>query len=198
LKGGEGLYFIEVEGEITMKLLGISGTIVGSKTLVLVKNVLEEINKADPSIETELLDLKQYDLQFCDGRDPASYTGDTKKMIDLVSEADLLVIGTPVFQGSITGTLKNLFDLLPVDVLRNKPVGLVATGGTYQHYLVIETQLRPILGYFRAYVAPGYVYVQNESFNEKNEIADEDVQRRIENLTKEMISMKDTFEIKVK
>lgn len=174
-----------------MKLLGISGTIVGSKTLVVVNKVLEEVNQLDPTIETELLDLKKYDVQFCDGRDPSTYTGDTKQVIDAVSSADLLVIGTPVFQGSITGVLKNLFDLLPVDVLRHKMIGLVATGGTYQHYLVIENQLRPIMGYFRAFVAPGHIYAHNDHFNERNEIVDVDVLRRIQNLADEMVGMKD-------
>lgn len=173
-----------------MKLLGISGTIVGSKTSVVVSKVLEEINKLDPTVETELLDLKQVQVQFCDGRDPSTYTDDTKKVIDAVTSADLLIIGTPVFQGSITGVLKNLFDLLPVDVLRHKIVGLVATGGTYQHYLIIENQLKPIMGYFRAFVAPGYVYAHTDHFNENNEISDLDVLRRIELLAEEMVLMK--------
>ncbi|MBP1155356.1 MULTISPECIES: NAD(P)H-dependent oxidoreductase [unclassified Paenibacillus] len=172
-----------------MKLVGISGTIVGSKTVVVVNKVLEEINKLDSSIETELLDLKQVQLQFCDGRDPSTYTDDTKRVIDTVASADLLIIGTPVFQGSITGVLKNLFDLLPVDVLRHKVVGLIATGGTYQHYLIIENQLKPIIGYFRAYVAPGYVYAHSDHFNEHNEISDLEVLRRIELLAEEMVLM---------
>lgn len=174
-----------------MKLVGISGTIVGSKTLVVVNQVLEEINKRDASMKTELLDLKQFQLQFCDGRDPSTYTGDTKHVIDAIASADLLIIGTPVFQGSITGILKNVFDLLPVDALRHKIVGLVATGGTYQHYLIIENQLKPMIGYFRAFVAPGYVYAHTDHFNENNEISDVDVLRRIELMAEEMVLMKE-------
>jgi FMN reductase/FAD reductase [NAD(P)H] len=173
-----------------MKLLGISGTIVGSKTACVVNRVLNEVKRIDDSIETELLDMKQYNVQFCDGRNPLEYTGDTAKVIQKVTEADMLVIGTPIFQGSITGVLKNLFDLLPTTVLRNKVVGLVATGGTYQHFLVVENQLRPILSYFHAYVAPGFVYVHNGHFNEKNEILDMDIIRRIEDLAEEMVTMK--------
>lgn len=173
-----------------MKLLGISATIVGSKTAVIVNKVLNEIKRIDSSIQTELLDMKQYEVQFCDGRNPLEYEGDTAKVIQKVTDADMVVIGTPVFQGSITGVLKNLFDLLPTTVLRNKVVGLVATGGTYQHYLVIETQLRPIISYFHAYVAPGYVYVHNGQFNDKNEIFDMDILRRIEHLAEEMVKMK--------
>lgn len=172
-----------------MKLLGISGTITGSKTKVVVNQVLEEVKKNHPEIEVELFDLKQYDVQFCDGRDPSTYSGDTKTVIDLVLSADFYIIGTPIFQGSLTGVLKNLFDLIPPASLRNKIIGFVATGGTWQHFLVIENQLKPIAGYFRAFVAPSYVYVHNEHFNQTNEITDEDVLERISQLAQEVVFM---------
>jgi FAD reductase [NAD(P)H] len=172
-----------------MKLLGISGTIIGSKTLVVVEKVLEHVRRHDPEVQTELLDLKRYDVQFCDGRDPSTYTGDTKKVIDIVSDADCYIIGTPIFNGSLTAPLKNLIDLMPVSVLRNKVMGFAANGGTYQHYLVIENQLKPIAGYFRAYVAPNYVYTHNDHFNQYNEITDPDVLERIFQLAEEIVLM---------
>lgn len=172
-----------------MKLLGISGTITGSKTRVLVQQVLEEIKRNHPGVEVEFLDMKDYDVQFCDGRDPAAYTGDTKKVIDMVSSSDFYIMGTPIFQGSITGVLKNLFDLIPPQVFRNKVMGFVATGGTYQHYLVIENQLKPIAGYFRAFVTPGYVYAHNDHFNKQNELADPEVVERVKQLADEVVHM---------
>ncbi|MCM3726315.1 NAD(P)H-dependent oxidoreductase [Neobacillus cucumis] len=172
-----------------MKLLGISGTITGSKTKIVVEKVLEEVKKNHPEVEVELLDLKQFDIQFCDGRNPSTYTGDTRKVIDLVSSADFYIIGTPIFQGSITGALKNLFDLIPPKDFRNKVMGFVANGGTYQHYLVIENQLKPIASYFRAYVAPGFVYAHNDHFNSQNELVDQEVLERILALSEEVVLM---------
>ncbi|WP_017729143.1 NADPH-dependent FMN reductase [Halalkalibacterium ligniniphilum] len=172
-----------------MKLVGISGTVVGSKTKVLVEKVIEEVTKYDPKIEVELLDLKEYDVQFCDGRDPSAYTGDTKEVIEKVLSADCFVIGTPIFQASLSGALKNLFDLLPVDALRKKVIGFIANGGTFQHYLVVENQLKPIVSYFRAYVAPSTVYAHESHFNHKNEISDQDVLNRIGQLAEEVVFM---------
>lgn len=169
-----------------MKLVGISGTISGSKTLITVQAVLDEIKRNYPEVEVEveLLDLKQYDVRFCDGRDLAAYTGDTKTVINTVTSGDFFLIGTPIYQASLTGALKNLFDLVPVSAFQHKVMGFVATGGTYQHYLVIENQLKPIAGFFRAFAAPGYVYVHNDHFNEHNEIADKGVLDRIGNLAR--------------
>lgn len=172
-----------------MKLLGISGTITGSKTGIVVNKVLEEVRRTHPEVEVEYLDLKNYQLDFCDGRDPSEYTGDTRKVIDIISSADFYVFGTPIFNGSFTGVLKNLFDLVPVWVLRNKVMGFIATGGTYQHFLVVENQLKPIAGYLRAYVAPSYVYATDSHFNAKKEIVDQEVLDRIRVLAEEVVFM---------
>lgn len=172
-----------------MKLLGVSGTIIGAKTSIVVQKVLEEAKKYQPDLEVELLDLREYEVQFCDGRNPSDYNEDTKKVLEIIHSADFYIIGTPIFQGSLSGPLKNLFDLINPKDLRNKIMGFIATGGTYQHYLVIENQLKPIAGFFRAFVAPGYVYVNNDHFNRDNEIIDTDVLNRITSLASEVVFM---------
>ncbi|WP_068775981.1 NADPH-dependent FMN reductase [Paenibacillus sp. FJAT-26967] len=172
-----------------MKLVGISGTIIGAKTEIVVSSVLEQVKKHYPEIETELLDLKNFDVQFCDGRDPSQYTGDTRAAMDMIESGDFFLIGTPIYQASMSGVLKNLFDLIPVTALQQKVVGFVATGGTYQHYLVIENQLKPIAGFFRSFVAPSYVYAHDDHFNEFKELTDPDVLARIEKLAHELVFM---------
>lgn len=178
-----------------MKLLGISGTIVGAKPALLVNAVLDEVKKQDANIEIDLLDLREYNMQFSDGRKIEHYNQDTQDIIKKMLEADFFLIGTPIFNGSIPAPLKNLFDLLPPATFRNKVMGFVAVGGTYQHYLMIENQLKPIAGYLRAYTTPSYVYAHNNHFNKENEISDEELLERIENLAHELIFMQKRFGI---
>jgi FMN reductase/FAD reductase [NAD(P)H] len=172
-----------------MKLLGISGNMMGTKTSHVVEKVLEEVKKSHPNVEVELLDLKRYNMSICDGRGIDEYQDDTKAVVEKVNEADFYVIGTPIFQGSLSGALKNLFDFIDPKVLRNKVIGFIATGGTYQHYLVIENQLKPIAGYFRAFVAPSYVYAHTGHFSESNEIIDQEVLERIQLLAEEVVTL---------
>ncbi|MGN7285852.1 NADPH-dependent FMN reductase [Shouchella rhizosphaerae] len=172
-----------------MKLLGISGTIIGTKTEVVVSAILREIAEKYSEIDVKLMNLKDYDLDFCDGRDPSLYSGDTKKLIAEIEDADFFIIGTPIFQGSITGALKNVIDLVPTSAFKHKVMGFVATGGTFQHYLVVENQLKPIASYFRAFVAPGYVYAHDSHFDSKKNIIDEDVNARIKRLADEVVFM---------
>ena len=155
-----------------MKILGVSGTIVGSKTAIVIQKVLEQIKLNDPNLEVELLDLRSVQLDFCDGRPITDYPDDTKKVIEQLMAADGYVFGTPIFQGSFSGAFKNLIDLVPPAAFRHKVMGFVTTGGNHQHYLVAENQLKPLAGYLNGYVIPTTIFAHNSQFTNKNEIDD--------------------------
>ena len=165
-----------------MRLLGISGSpSAASKTLMAVEIAVEHAGSY-PEVSAEVLNLRDHDVVFSDGRDPATYEGDTRAVIDRVVAADALIVGTPMYRGGYTGRLKNLFDVLPNDALEGKPVGLVATGGTDHHYLAIEHELKPLIGFFRAYAVPGAVYANNGHFA-AGELVDDDLRDRLRRLS---------------
>ncbi|PLT33951.1 NADH-dependent FMN reductase [Bacillus sp. V5-8f] len=170
-----------------MKLVGISGALIGAKTAKIVEEVLNRAKEKNPSLETELIDLRDYQIEFVDGRPLESYNDDTKNVVEKILKADFFVIGTPVYQASITGALKNLFDHLPTTVFETKVVGFVSTAGSNHHSLVAENQLRPILSFFKALVASKNVFVSNDSFDRENEITNEDVDRRLSELAEELL-----------
>lgn len=172
-----------------MKIVGISGSIVGSKTKVTVEKVLTNITNSQPDADVELMDLKNYQLEFCDGRPYTDYVGDTALVLKKILSADAFIIGTPIFQASIPGALKNLFDLLPIDALSNKAVGIVSTAGSAKHHLVVEHQLKPILSYMKAMTLPQYVFIEEEYFNEKKEILDEQILSRLRKLADDVVHM---------
>lgn len=166
-----------------MKLVGVSGSpSTPSKTLLLVEAVVAQAGDADASV----INLRDRDVVLCDGRDPSGYDGDTRAVIDEVVAADALVVGTPMYRGGYTGRLKNLFDLLPNDALEGKPVGIVATGGSDHHFLAIEHELKPLVGFFRAYAVPGAVYAHDGHFA-GGELVDEGVRRRTAQLADTLV-----------
>lgn len=157
-----------------IRLLGVSGSPRSrSKTLLAVQTAVEHARTARPAVSAQALALADHDVQMCDGREPSLYAGDTRWVIDEVVGADALVVGAPMYRGTYTGLLKNLFDVLPNDALRGKPVGLVATGGTDHHYLAIEHGLKPVVGFFGGYVVPGSVYANNEHYAGETLAADD-------------------------
>ena len=97
-----------------MKILGVSaGPKQSSKTLIAVNAAIEYAKVQQSDVDVELINVCERDIQFCDARDPRTYTGDTKQLIDKIVEADALIFGTPIYRGTYTGILKNVFDLIP-------------------------------------------------------------------------------------
>ncbi|MGW2745088.1 CE1759 family FMN reductase [Streptomyces sp. NPDC001450] len=84
--------------------------------------------------------------------------------LDAVTEADGLIVVTPVFSASYSGLFKSFFDVLDKDALVGKPVLIAATGGTARHSLVLEHALRPLFAYLRAVAVPTAVYAASEDW----------------------------------
>ena len=175
-----------------MKIVALAGSIVGSKTKTAMVKVVELLNDQYPEHEVTLLDLAEYELVFSDGRNYFEYDGDTKFVTETIMAADALVIGTPTFQASIPATLKNIFDLLPVNAFRDKVVSTVVTAGTPKHYLMVEQQLKPILAYMKAHIVPTYVFIEEKDFLRK-EIINDDVLFRLERLVEDTVMVADAF-----
>ncbi|WP_340106513.1 NAD(P)H-dependent oxidoreductase [Rhodohalobacter sp. 8-1] len=172
-----------------MTILGISGSLsMQSKTELVIQKALEFASGQDESIHTDLITLSNSDLVFCDGRNPDSYTGDTRTALDKIADADALIVGSPIYRGTYSGAFKNLFDLIPNDALKGKVVGIIATGGSDHHYLSIEHQFKPLFGYFNAYTVPGGVYASNRHFTEGT-LTDEGVIIRLKNLAEETVRL---------
>lgn len=167
-----------------MKILLVDGTIIGRKTGAILEQVKMYIEDISPDMELEILNLSDFEHQFVDGRPLGEYNEDMKEMVRRFENADGYIIASPIFQGSIPGVLKNAFDMLHPRTMRYKPVSIVANGGTYQHHLVIENQLKPILDYFRCLVTPNYVYTHTSHFDETNSITNEDVHDRLRELAR--------------
>lgn len=171
-----------------MKIIGISGSIVGSKTALAVDLALKMISEKDSNIQTELVKLGDYQLVFSDGRDYRDYQGDTQTLIHKIMEANALIIGTPTYQASIPGALKNVFDLLPKEAFFEKTVGVIATAGSDKHYLMAENQLKPILNYMKATVVSKYVFV-NEAYFFNEQIINDDVTYRLRQLAEDVLNL---------
>lgn len=110
------------------------------------------------------LDLGVLSLGFADGRPVEQLSDDTPKLVRAVASADAVLLATPVYRGTLTGALKNALDLLPIEALQGKPVGIVAMGATLHHYLGAESHLRDILAWFGAITLPTGVYLSSADF----------------------------------
>jgi FMN reductase len=144
-------------------IVGVSGNIKRpSKTRALVETILGRISVSYgiAGVCYDLLDAPELGTSW----DFSDIKGHLAGVIAAIENADVLVVGSPVYKGSYTGLFKHLFDLVGYDRLAGTPVILTATGGGDRHALVVEHQLRPLFGFFAAHTMGTAIYVSDADF----------------------------------
>jgi FMN reductase len=126
----------------------------------------EAVRVVARDIDIEVMNLAETTIDICDGRPLEGYATATREAVDRIAAAAAVLIAAPVYRASYPGVLKNLLDIVPVGALQGKPVGIVAMGGSAHHYLGVDTQLRQVLGWFGALVAPTGVYLTGADFRD--------------------------------
>jgi FMN reductase len=70
---------------------------------------------------------------------------DIVQAVRQVTQAQVLLVATPIYKAAYSGLLKAFLDLLPQDALRDKTVLPLATGGSAAHLLALDYALKPVL-----------------------------------------------------
>jgi FMN reductase len=125
-----------------------------------------DMRGAARDVEVDIMNLAETAIEICDGRPLEGYGVATRDAVGRTAAAASVLLAAPVYRASFPGVLKNLLDITPVAALQGKPVGIVAMGGSPHHYLAVDAQLRQVLGWFGALVAPTGVYLTGADFAE--------------------------------
>ncbi len=137
------------ENRITV--VGICGSLrSGSHTHAAVKLALQAAQEA--GAQTLLIDLRDYQLGFCDGE--TSACADAVKLRQTVREAQGIILGTPEYHGSFSGVLKNAIDHLEGKDLNGKIIGLIGVSGGALGGVEALNGLRSIARSVHAWVIP--------------------------------------------
>ncbi len=145
-------------------IVGLAGSpSAPSRTRSLVQTAMERI-AAGTGAQTRLIDLADLvpDLGI---RSRAEASARLEEALSVLSGANLLIMGSPVYKGSYPGLLKHLIDLLDYPCLAGTPVGLLATGGSDRHALVVEYQFRPLFAFFGAKTLATAVFVPEKAIH---------------------------------
>jgi FMN reductase len=132
----------------------------------------EAVRNNARDVAVDVMNLAETAIDICDGRPLDGYRAATREAVARIEAASAVLVAAPVYRASFPGVLKNLFDITPVAALQGKPVGIVAMGGSPHHYLAVDAQLRQVLGWFGALVAPTAVYLTGADFRDGQLAAD--------------------------
>jgi FMN reductase len=92
--------------------------------------------------------------------------------LERVMRADILVVGSPVYKASYTGVLKSFCDHISAMQLVGKLAIPLMVGGSLQHFLALDTHLRPLLVELGATCATPGLYVVETELDQLNDQVD--------------------------
>jgi FMN reductase len=181
----------------SVHVLGIGGsTRAGSKSLVALRAALSQVEAAGAT--TELADLHTLELPLYNSdRTWADQPAAVHWLIAAARRADALIVCSPTYHGTLTGAVKNALDLidfmgdgadgLPGANLKDKVVGLMATGGGGGNVL---TALYHSTRALEAIVAPTVVTIGNGVIDLGNdELSDPNVVARLRTMAREVVDL---------
>ena len=169
-----------------MKIVVISGSPrKAANTQILMKYVYEYTKTKNQ--DTKLINLSDGNIECYKGFDE-EYNDETKTAANDIMDADIWLIGTPVYNSFFSSALKNLFEYVNYKKTEGKVAGMVILGAGSISFVNIQTLITQLLSYFRVITNPKAVFLTTESIKE-NSVLDEEAQTRL----KEMVD--DTLEI---
>ncbi|KKI40207.1 FMN reductase [Burkholderia vietnamiensis] len=153
-------------GKKIYKVVVVSGnTSRPSRTLALTEALLSGLRAVLP-VEPHLIELGEIAPVLSGVLSRADASAELALQLRTIEEADVLIVGSPVYRASYTGLFKHLFDLVHHEALIDVPVLLAATGGSERHALVIDHQLRPLFSFFQARTLPLGVFASERDFQD--------------------------------
>ena len=122
------------------------------------------------------------------------YTGDgtfsntTKQAIKDITEADVWIIGTPIYNSFFSSALKNLFEYIDYKKTAGKTAGLIIVASGNSGFTDVQTLLTQLMSYFNVITNPRSVFVTADTVKDA-QITSEDVKSRLKQLVDETLEL---------
>ncbi len=172
----------------TIQVAGLCGSLrQGSFARLALQVALAGAREA--GAQTRLIDLREYQLIFCDGKeDESGYPADVFTLRQAVRAAQGLILATPEYHGGYSGVLKNALDLMGFDEFEGKMLGLVGvSGGTMGAFGALNS-LRAVGRALHAWVIPEQVSIPEawKVFDQSGSLQDGDLEKRLKEVGRQV------------
>ena len=134
---------------------------------------------AAQGVDARLIDLRDSPLPLCDGEAAYGHPA-VSPLSEMISDARVVIIATPIYNFDASAALKNLIELTG-EAWENKVVGFLCAAGGASSYMSVMSLANSLMLDFRCLVIPRFVYVTGGAFTDE-ELVSEDAKHRIREL----------------
>ena len=159
------------------------------KTQTIMKYVAEYILDNDAGIsplEVKFINLSEGGIDYYTG--DGNFSDATKEAIKNITEADVWIIGTPIYNSFFSSALKNLFEYIDYKKTAGKTAGLIIVASGSSGFTDVQTLLTQLMSYFNVITNPRAVFVTADTVD-NGEIINDDVKARLRQLAEETLKL---------
>ena len=159
------------------------------KTQAIMKYVAEYMLDNDSGIsplEVKFINLSEGGIDYYTG--DGNFSDSTKEAIKNITEADVWIIGTPIYNSFFSSALKNLFEYIDYKKTAGKTAGLVIVASGNSGFADVQTLLTQLMSYFNVITNPRAVFVTADTVD-NGKIINEDVNSRLNQLVDETLEL---------
>ena len=159
------------------------------KTQTIMKYVAEYMLDNDSGIsplEVKFINLSEGGIDYYTG--DGNFSDATKEAIKNITEADVWIIGTPIYNSFFSSALKNLFEYIDYKKTAGKTAGLAIIAAGNSGFTDVQTLLTQLMSYFNVITNPRAVFIMADTA-EDDQITDEKVKTRLIQLVDETLEL---------
>ena len=171
-----------------MKVVVISGSPrKNANTEVMMKHVFEYTKQKNADIK--FINLSECGFEYYRGfLNQVDYNEKTLQAAQDITEADVWLIGTPIYNSMFSAALKNLFEFVNYKETAGKTAGLAILASGMIGFTDVQTLLTQLMSYFRVITNPSPVFITADKI-EDGKINSDDVKSRLNELVDKTLSM---------
>ena len=154
-------------------------------TQILMKYVFEYAKSKNT--DTKLINLADGKIEWYKGPEE-EYNEHTKAAANDIMDADVWLVGSPIYNSFFSSALKNLFEYVNYKKTEGKVAGMVILAAGNIGFIDVQTLITQLLSYFRVITNPKAVFLTTESISENTISKDED-KKRLRDLVDETLKM---------
>ena len=145
-----------------------------ANTQTVMKYVVEHASSKD--VKVKFINLSIDQVECYKGPDE-NYNETTKQAAKDLMDADVWLIGTPIYNSFFSSALKNLFEYVDYKKTAGKVAGVTIVAAGNIGFIDVQTLVTQLLSYFRIIANPKAVFITTDTISSGN--LSEDAKERL-------------------